>query len=86
MINRTVFIMLPCSVDGSAAVRWRSLKQPLQQAIGDLPDYRPEGAFVFLEPSGEIGELPFSAMLHGELPQFLLTRCTGDRLAVSPEE
>jgi hypothetical protein len=82
MIDRTIFIMLPLSVDGSAAACWGSLKKLLQDSKGNLPDYRPEGAFVFLQaPGGPFGELPFSAMFSGELSRLLVTKCAGIRPA-----
>jgi hypothetical protein len=82
MIDRTIFIMLPLSVDGSAADRWRNLKALLHGSVADLPDYRPAGAFVFPRgPDGQFGELPFSAMFSGELSRLLVAKCAGSRPA-----
>jgi hypothetical protein len=83
MIDRTIFIMLPLSVDGSAADHWRNLKALLHGLVADLPDYRPAGAFVFVRAAdGQFGELPFSAMFSGELSRLLVAKCAGSRPAV----
>jgi IstB-like ATP binding protein len=76
MIDRTIFIMLPLSVDASAADRWRNFKVLSHGPLADLPDYRPAGAFVFLQaPDGQFGELPFSAIFTGELSRLLEVKC-----------
>ena len=75
MIDRTAFVMLPLSVDASAASRWQSAKEILKAPAGALPDYQPEGAFVFFEfPSSSFRELPFSAMYDGRLAKLLLSQ------------
>jgi hypothetical protein len=85
MIDRTILVMLPLSVDSSAASRWRSAKAVLEKPIGGLPDYQPEGAFVFFQsPAGKFGKLPFSALYDGQLAQLLLGKCVDRSPAANP--
>jgi hypothetical protein len=87
IINQTIFLMLPLCVDKSARASWRTLSDLLHGTVGDLPDYRPEGAFVFLQSPGDgFGQLPFSALFSGELSRLLVAKCTGKRPAIPPEE
>jgi hypothetical protein len=84
MMDRTIIIMLPYSVDESAALRWGSLKQLDHQTTKVLPHYRPDGGLVFFQSQNHaFGVLPFSAVFGGELSQFLLTKSGGDRPVVS---
>lgn len=68
MLPRTAIIMLPLSVDASAGFRWRSVQRVLVEAVGGLPNYRNDGAFVFFSSTrGAYGELPFSSLFDGGL-------------------